>query len=83
MSYYERHIFFCLNKRDNGEASCAQHQAQQGRREQAREDDLVGEPQHLDDSERGCRPAQAYYQLARDLADHLSSAFGGASKVKK
>ena len=30
MSYYERHIFFCLNKRDNGEASCAQHQAQQG-----------------------------------------------------
>lgn len=30
MSYYQRHIFFCLNKRDNGEASCAQHQAQQG-----------------------------------------------------
>jgi len=22
-SYYERHIFFCLNQRDNGEASCA------------------------------------------------------------
>jgi (2Fe-2S) ferredoxin len=29
MSYYERHIFFCLNKRDNGEAACADHQAQQ------------------------------------------------------
>ena len=28
-SYYERHIFFCLNQRDNGEASCAQHQAKQ------------------------------------------------------
>jgi (2Fe-2S) ferredoxin len=28
MSYYERHIFFCLNARDNGEASCSQHQAQ-------------------------------------------------------
>ncbi len=28
MSYYERHIFFCLNERDNGEASCSQHQAQ-------------------------------------------------------
>lgn len=28
-SYYERHIFFCLNERTNGEASCAQHQAQQ------------------------------------------------------
>ena len=29
-SYYERHIFFCLNERKNGEACCAQHQAQQG-----------------------------------------------------
>jgi (2Fe-2S) ferredoxin len=28
MSYYERHIFFCLNQRDNGEASCADHAAQ-------------------------------------------------------
>jgi (2Fe-2S) ferredoxin len=27
-SYYERHIFFCLNERSNGEASCAQHNAQ-------------------------------------------------------
>ncbi|TAH13972.1 MAG: (2Fe-2S) ferredoxin domain-containing protein [Curvibacter sp.] len=27
-SYYERHIFFCLNERKNGEACCAQHQAQ-------------------------------------------------------
>ncbi len=29
-SYYERHIFFCLNERKNGEACCAQHQAQAG-----------------------------------------------------
>jgi (2Fe-2S) ferredoxin len=28
-SYYERHIFFCLNERKNGEACCAQHQAQE------------------------------------------------------
>ena len=28
--YYERHIFFCLNERKNGENCCAQHQAQQG-----------------------------------------------------
>ena len=28
-SYYERHIFFCLNERKNGEACCAQHRAQQ------------------------------------------------------
>ena len=26
--YYERHIFFCLNKRENGEACCADHNAQ-------------------------------------------------------
>jgi (2Fe-2S) ferredoxin len=28
--YYERHIFFCLNERKNGEDSCSQHQAQAG-----------------------------------------------------
>lgn len=28
-SYYERHIFFCLNQRDNGEECCAQHKAQE------------------------------------------------------
>ena len=28
MSYYERHIFFCLNQRENGEASCSEHDAQ-------------------------------------------------------
>ena len=30
MSYYERHIFFCLNQRDKGEDSCARHGAQAG-----------------------------------------------------
>jgi (2Fe-2S) ferredoxin len=30
MSYYQRHIFFCLNHRANGEDSCAQHAAQAG-----------------------------------------------------
>ena len=29
-SYYQRHIFFCLNQRDDGRASCADHDAQQG-----------------------------------------------------
>jgi len=28
MSYYQRHIFFCLNDRENGENSCAHHGAQ-------------------------------------------------------
>lgn len=26
-SYYQRHVFFCLNQRDNGQSCCAQHQA--------------------------------------------------------
>lgn len=29
-SYYERHIFFCLNERKPGEDSCALHNAQAG-----------------------------------------------------
>lgn len=29
-SYYQRHIFFCLNQREGGESCCAQHQAQAG-----------------------------------------------------
>ena len=28
-SYYERHVFFCLNDRVNGEESCAHHGAQE------------------------------------------------------
>ena len=28
-SYFKRHIFFCLNQRAQGEACCAQHQAQE------------------------------------------------------
>ncbi len=30
MSYYEHHIFFCLNQRRNNEACCADHDAQAG-----------------------------------------------------
>lgn len=30
MSYYERHIFFCLNERKPGEDACALHGAQAG-----------------------------------------------------
>lgn len=28
--YYERHIFFCLNQRANGEECCANNRAQEG-----------------------------------------------------
>ncbi|MCE2969782.1 MAG: (2Fe-2S) ferredoxin domain-containing protein [Burkholderiales bacterium] len=27
MSYYQRHVFFCLNQRDDGRACCATHDA--------------------------------------------------------
>lgn len=30
MTYFKRHIFFCLNKRENGEDCCANHNAQVG-----------------------------------------------------
>lgn len=29
-SYYERHIFFCLNERKNNEECCTQHSAREG-----------------------------------------------------
>jgi (2Fe-2S) ferredoxin len=28
MGYYERHVFFCLNRRDDGRACCASHDAE-------------------------------------------------------
>ena len=30
MTYFKRHIFFCLNQRDSGEDACANHNAQAG-----------------------------------------------------
>lgn len=30
MGYYQRHVFFCLNERVNGEDSCARHRAKDG-----------------------------------------------------
>ena len=44
MSYYQRHIFFCLNKRD-GEACCSDHDAEAGFarcKQQAKAAGLVG-----------------------------------------
>ncbi len=28
MSYYQRHVFFCLNRRDDGAACCCDHDAE-------------------------------------------------------
>ena len=27
-SHFDKHIFFCLNRRDDGRASCAEHRAE-------------------------------------------------------
>lgn len=29
LSYYQRHVFFCLNERPDGEACCVRHRAQE------------------------------------------------------
>ena len=45
MSYYERHIFFCLNQRDDGRACCADHAAasmQEHAKRRCKELDLNG-----------------------------------------
>ena len=55
-SYYERHIFFCLNERKNGEASCAQHHAQDGFdrcKSQVKEAGLAG-PSKVRVNKAGC-----------------------------
>ncbi len=31
MGYFDKHVFFCTNQRDNGEACCGDHRAQQAR----------------------------------------------------
>ena len=44
-SYYQRHIFFCLNERKNGEDCCIQHGAQAGFdrcKQQVKEKGLAG-----------------------------------------
>jgi (2Fe-2S) ferredoxin len=45
MSYYERHIFFCLNQRENGEDCCANHGAKAGFdhcKKRIKQDNLAG-----------------------------------------
>jgi (2Fe-2S) ferredoxin len=54
--YYERHIFFCLNERKNGEDSCSQHHAQEGFdrcKQLIKEADLSGKG-HVRVNKAGC-----------------------------
>jgi (2Fe-2S) ferredoxin len=46
VSYYQRHIFFCLNQREGGKECCSQHQAQAAFdrcKSQAKAQGLLGE----------------------------------------
>lgn len=55
-SYYQRHIFFCLNERKNGEECCAQHRAQEGFdrcKQQIRDAGLTG-PGQVRVNKAGC-----------------------------
>lgn len=55
-SYYQRHIFFCLNERKNGESCCAQFQAQAAFdrcKQQVKEAGLAG-PGHVRVNKAGC-----------------------------
>lgn len=55
-SYYERHIFFCLNQRENDQACCAQHRAQEAFdrcKAQARAQGLLG-PGKVRVNQAGC-----------------------------
>lgn len=55
-SYYQRHIFFCLNERKNGESCCAQFQAQAAFdrcKQQVKEAGLSG-PGHVRVNKAGC-----------------------------
>ncbi len=48
MSYYKHHVFFCCNQRKNGEACCADHDAQGMRdyaKKQVKELKLAGKGQ--------------------------------------
>lgn len=54
--YYKHHIFFCLNQRANGEACCAQHDAQQAFdhcKAQVKAQDLAG-PGKVRVNKAGC-----------------------------
>ncbi|MFZ3127976.1 MAG: (2Fe-2S) ferredoxin domain-containing protein [Rhodoferax sp.] len=54
--YFQRHIFFCLNERKNGEACCAQHGAQAAFdrcKQQVREAGLAG-PGQVRVNKAGC-----------------------------
>ena len=54
--YYQRHIFFCLNQRNNGEDCCAQHAAQEGFdwcKKRVKEEGLAG-PGQVRVNKAGC-----------------------------
>jgi (2Fe-2S) ferredoxin len=57
MSYYDKHVFFCTNKRDNGDACCSDFRAPQAReyvKERVKELDLDTETHRIRINSAGC-----------------------------
>lgn len=56
MSFYEKHIFFCVNQKDNGKKCCAEGDAEamlQHTRERCKQDGLMAN-NHVRVSKSGC-----------------------------
>ena len=72
MSYYQHHIFFCLNQRDNGEACCAARREGRLRPLQARVKARPGRPGGVRVNKAGCLDRCAGGPVAGGLSGRRS-----------
>jgi (2Fe-2S) ferredoxin len=57
MSYYQHHLFFCLNQREDGGLCCSDHNAEamfEYAKKKAKKMGLHGKPQDCPDQKEGC-----------------------------
>ncbi|MBI5329150.1 MAG: (2Fe-2S) ferredoxin domain-containing protein [Betaproteobacteria bacterium] len=57
MSYYQHHLFFCLNQREDGGACCSDHNAEamfEYAKKKAKKMGLHGKPVECSDKAEGC-----------------------------
>ena len=83
MSYYQHHIFFCLNQRSNGEACCAGQGAQAGFdrcKQQVKAQGLAG-PGGVRVNKAGCLDRCAGGPVAVVYPDEVWYTFVDASDV--
>ena len=83
MSYYQHHIFFCLNQRSNGEACCAEQGAQAAYdrcKQQVKRQGLAG-PGGVRVNKAGCLDRCAGGPVAVVYPDEVWYTFVDASDV--